>query len=69
MGADPVVYYSTVTGLSYTAENEETHQPLIADLTNSSIWSTSRPSDSSTITAVAVDLPSGISADDQRVMS
>lgn len=49
-GIDPVVYYSTVSGLD---PKENASQ---ADLSNAAVWSTEMPADKSKITAVAVDL-------------
>lgn len=46
-GVNPIVYYSIVPGL--TIQDNQ-------DLTNSSVWSTTEPTDKSTISAIAVDL-------------
>lgn len=49
-GIAPVVYYSTTPGL------DPADTTAYANLTNTSIWSTSAPADLSTVTAIAIDL-------------
>ena len=50
-GIDPVVYYSTKSGLVL----DDTDNRADMDLSNSDIWSTVCPDDKSTITAIAID--------------
>lgn len=50
-GIDPVVYYSTKSGLVL----DDTNNRSDMDLSNSDIWSTVCPDDKSTITAIAID--------------
>lgn len=51
LGIEPVVYYSTQDNLVLDSENDRSD----LDLSNSAIWSTERPEDKTTITAIAVD--------------
>ena len=51
MGVAPVVYYSTVKGLTL----DETTDRSDNDLTNTAIWSTTPPADLSQVTAIAID--------------
>lgn len=55
-GIKPVVYYSTVSNLSYTDIPDQSYTDVLAMLSDSSVWSTTMPADKSTITAIAVDL-------------
>ena len=50
-GADPVVYYSTKSGLVL----DDSGNRADMDLSNAAIWSTVCPDDKSTITAIAID--------------
>ena len=50
-GVDPVVYYSTKSGLVLDDSNNRADM----DLSNAAIWSTVCPDDKSTITAIAID--------------
>lgn len=52
-GADVVVYYSTVEGLDFTGAAS------IPPLTDTSVWTTTAPSDLSAVTALAFDLTAG----------
>ncbi len=58
-GIKPTIYYSTVKGLNlyeYGKSSINMGTPKDGDLTNTAIWSTEKPEDASTITAVAIDL-------------
>ncbi len=48
-GVNPIVYYSTTSGLTTTGLSP-------SSLSDTSVWSTTMPTDKSTITAIAVDL-------------
>jgi len=54
LGIGVVIYYSTVSGLN--PQGNAAH----ANLANAAIWSTTAPTDRSTITAVAIDLSTDI---------
>jgi hypothetical protein len=58
-GAKPVIYYSTVKNLFLGKDDKasESGEALAnRDLINTKIWSTTMPTDKSTITAIAMDL-------------
>lgn len=55
MGIAPVVYYSTASDLELATNSDEGAPAPGADLTNSSLWSTTAPDDLSTVTAIAID--------------
>ena len=54
-GVKPIIYYSTKKNLVLDDETNRTH----LDLTNTSIWSTTKPDDLSTVTAIAIDARQG----------
>ena len=54
-GVNPIVYYSTKKNLVLDDETNRSH----LDLTNTSIWSTTKPDDLSTVTAIAIDARQG----------
>lgn len=55
LGAEPVVYYSTASGLSFERNAYGSKSEVRSFLSNSSIWSTTPPADPADITAIAVD--------------
>ncbi|MGI6033544.1 MAG: BspA family leucine-rich repeat surface protein, partial [Coriobacteriales bacterium] len=56
MGIAPVVYYSTKQGISIASATDDSVRSDDADdLSDTSIWSTTPPSDLSTVTAIAID--------------
>ena len=58
-GAKPVIYYSTVKDINLYVNGKATidvPHPTIANLNDSSIWSTEAPEDLSKVTAIAIDL-------------
>lgn len=57
LGIEPVIYYSTNTGLDIADETQ-------MDITNSAIWTTVCPENLSTVTAVAFDLSTGTDGDE-----
>jgi len=57
IGIAPVVYFSTQSGLDVMGN------PAHANLSNGAIWTTTQPADRSTITAVAIDLSTGINGE------
>ena len=59
-GIDPVVYYSTKSGLVL----DDTNNRSDMDLSNSDIWSTVCPDDKSTITAIAIDATKDVQGND-----
>ena len=54
-GVNPIVYYSTKKNLVLDDETNRSH----LDLTNTSIWSITKPDDLSTVTAIAIDARRG----------
>ena len=66
MGADPVIYYSTVPALdlsSYYREGQSANT-VKNKLADTSVWSTTAPDDLSTVTAVAIDCSKKIDGTD-----
>lgn len=59
-GIDPVVYYSTKSGLVL----DDTDNRVDMDLSNSDTWSTVCPDDKSTITAIAIDETKDVQGND-----
>lgn len=59
-GIDPVVYYSTKSGLVL----DDTDNRVDMDLSNSDTWSTVCPDDKSTITAIAIDATKDVQGND-----
>lgn len=58
MGIEPVIYYSTTPNLqlaTMASDAEEGTAAAQANLSDTSVWSTTAPSDLSTVTAIAID--------------
>lgn len=55
-GIKPVVYYSTVSNLTFDNTDQTGTTDPNRDLTNTGIWSTTAPDDLSEVTAIAVDM-------------